>query len=101
MLEWNLTPIRFRRIGFTSLYFRWARLALFTSGIMVNFDSKTGSKPLPQFGVKRTLFNFGSQLDFQIVMLSRFNSTFSVGYAMAIEKKQPLSKEFMISLKIL
>jgi hypothetical protein len=101
MLEWNLPPVRFRCVGFTSLYFRWARLALFTSGIMVNFDSKVGSKPLPQFGVKRTLLDFGSQLDFQIVMLSRFNSTFSVGCAMAVEKNQPPSKEFMISLKIL
>lgn len=101
MLEWNLPPIRFRRVGFTTLYFRWARLALFTSGIMVNHDGKAGSKPLPQFGVKRSLLNFGSQLDFQIVMLSRFNSTLSFGYAMAIEKDQPPSKEFMISLKIL
>jgi len=101
MLEWNLPPIRFRRVGFTSLYLRWARIAIFSSGIRTNLDGKSGGDPPPQFGTRRTLYNFGGQLDFRIVMFSRFKSMFSLGYAVALEKGQRLSKEFMISLKIL
>ncbi|MFQ5823308.1 MAG: hypothetical protein ACE5JB_04565 [bacterium] len=101
MLEWNLPPIRFRRFGFPALYFNWTRIALFTSGIRTNFDSKGGIKPLSQFGVRRTLINVGGQVDFRLVLFSHLESTFSLGYAAAFEENQPLEKEFMISLKIL
>jgi hypothetical protein len=100
MLEWNLPPIRFRHLGFTSIYLRWLRTALFASALTTNFDAKQGSAPLPRFGVRRTLFNLGTQLDFRIVTLSRFDSFISVGYAAAWEKNK-MSKEFMVSLKIL
>jgi hypothetical protein len=100
-LEWNLPPIRFRRVGFTSFYFRWARIALFSSGIRTNLDGEKGGDPPPQFGARRTLFNVGGQIDFRIVMFSRLNSMLSFGYATAIEKDESLSKEFMFSLKIL
>jgi len=92
MLEWTLPPLRFRRAGFTSLYARWMRLALFSSGIVTNFDSQ----PL-----RRKLLNAGGQLDFQLVLFSVMKSTFSLGYAAAVEKDWRISKEFMISLKIL
>ncbi|MFQ5708884.1 MAG: hypothetical protein ACE5HO_15615 [bacterium] len=101
MLEWNLPPIRFRRVGFTSFYFRWARMALFSSAIRTNLDGKAGGDPPPQFGARRTLVNFGGQIDFRIVMFSRLNTTISLGYAAAVEKDQGLAKEFMFSLKIL
>ena len=101
MLEWNLPPIRFRRVGFTSLYLQWARTALFTSVIQTNMGGHKASDPPRQFGFKRTLFNMGGQIDFQFVLLSRFNSIFSLGYAAAFEENQSLSKELMISLKIL
>lgn len=101
MFEWNLPPVRFRRFGFPSFYFRWARMALFTSGIRTNFGSQEDIQPLPQFGVRRTLMNVGAQIDFQMVMLSRYKSFFSLGYAVAVEKGQQPSKEFMVSLKIL
>lgn len=104
MLEWNLPPIRFRHVGFTSFYLRWARFSLFSSGIRTNIDGeKTGDSPR-QFGTRRTLVNFGGQIDFRVVIFSRFDSTFSLGYAAAVEEDQPLEKantEFMISLKIL
>lgn len=100
-LEWNLPPVRFRRVGFTSFYLRWARLALFSSGIRTNLDGNSGGGAPPQFGARRTLFNFGGQLDFQIVMFSRFTSMLSFGYAVAKERGQPLSDEVMVSLKLL
>ncbi|MCH7754591.1 hypothetical protein IH970_05655 [candidate division KSB1 bacterium] len=104
MLEWNLPPIRFRRVGFTSFYFRWARIALFSSAIRTNLDGKKAPNSQPQFGAKRTFFNFGSQLDFRIVMFSRLSSTLSFGFAAAVEENQSLkdvNTEFIVSLKIL
>jgi len=104
VLELNLPPIRFRRVGFTSFYLRWARLALFSSAIRTNLDGKKAPGSSPQFGAKRTFFNFGSQLDFRIVMFSRLSSTLSFGFAAAVEENQSLkdaNTEFMVSLKIL
>ncbi len=101
MLEWNLPPIRFRNFGSTSIYLRWARIALFNSAIMTNFNSQKAADIHPQFGTKRALLNIGGQLDFRIVLFSYFSSTLSIGYAAAFEEDQNPSKEFMISLKIL
>ena len=100
MVEWNLPPLRFRRLGFTSFYTRRMRTSVFASSMRPNFDASKGSEPLPTFGVQRTLVNFGLQADFRLVTLSRFDSTFSLGYAVAMEG-DAFSKEFMISLKIL
>lgn len=92
ILEWNLPPIRFRRFGFPALYFNWTRISVFSMGIRTNFDRKEGS---------RTLINLGGQLDFRLVLFSHFRSTFSLGYAFAFERDESVSKELMISLKIL
>jgi hypothetical protein len=92
LLEWTLPPLRFRRFGFPNLYCRWARPALFTSGIVTNVDSETQS---------RKLISVGGQIDFQIVLFSMLKSTFSVGYAVAAEDERRAQKEFMVSLKIL
>jgi hypothetical protein len=100
LVEWNLPPLRFRHFGFIDMYFQWLRPALFASSVVTNIGSREGIEPLPQFGVRRTLFNVGSQVDFRIVTLSRFNSTLSIGYAAAFENAH-VSREFMISFKIL
>ncbi len=92
MLEWTLPPLRFRRLGFSGLYCTWARLALFTGAIVAN----------PQLSsLQRTVANAGAQLDFKLVIFSNLSSTFSLGYALALEKDQRTAREFMISLKIL
>jgi hypothetical protein len=95
MLEWNLPPLRFRHLGFPTFYFNWARLALFTSAIQTNFDKDN---------YRATFYNFGAQVDFQMVLFFNLPSTLSFGYAGAIRENQPLEKantEFMVSLKIL
>lgn len=95
MLEWNLPPLRFRRFGFPSFYFNWARLALFSSGISTNFDKSD---------LRGTFFNLGAQLDFRMVLFSNLASTLSFGFAAAIEENQAIKDadtEFMVSLKIL
>ena len=92
MFEWNLPPLRFSSFGFPVFFFPWMRPALFTSGIITNFDNSD---------FQRRLINFGGQLDFKIIFLSHLKATLSLGYAIAAEKAKHLSNEFMISLKIL
>jgi hypothetical protein len=91
MFEWTLPPIRFRSLGVPSLYSNWARLAVFATGLLTNIDDKNK---------QRALFNIGCQIDFRISFLSRLESTFSIGYALARERGIT-SNEFMISLKLL
>jgi hypothetical protein len=92
MLEWVLPPVRFRRLGMSSFYATWARPALFSSILVANIDDAS---------VRRELANLGAQLDFRLIMLSHLNMTLSFGYAAAIERDARLSKEFMMSLKVL
>lgn len=92
LFEWALPPLRFKRFGFSNLYCNWAHLTLFSSGIVTNIDSKED---------RASFINGGSQIDFKIVLFSRLESTLSLGYAIAVEKHQRQTKEFMISLKIL
>jgi len=92
LLEWTLPPLRFRRFGVTSCYFRWARLSLFSSAIVTNMDAEQ---------YRRRLMNLGGQVDVRLVTWSLLNSTLSFGYAVAFEKNYKASTEFMVSLKIL
>ncbi|MBN1540772.1 hypothetical protein JW992_01410, partial [candidate division KSB1 bacterium] len=92
MLEWTLPPLRFRRVGFTSFYLRWARLALFSSALVTNVDAPD---------LRRHATNIGGQVDFRLVTWSLLNSTLSFGYAVAFEENTKASTELMVSLKIL
>lgn len=91
MIEWTLPPLRFRRLGFLSLYCTWARLALFASGIATDLDASS---------ISRKLVNYGAQLDFRIVLFSTFNTTLSFGIARAHEKGLPARDEYMVSMKL-
>ncbi|HEY8131676.1 MAG TPA: hypothetical protein VII12_07265 [Thermoanaerobaculia bacterium] len=90
-LEWTLPPLRFRHAGVPSFYTNWARLALFTSGLMTDVGKSD---------FRRTIYDVGAQVDFSMVLFSNLESTFSVGYATAIEKGRS-SNEVMVSLKLL
>ena len=92
MLEWNLPPIRFRRLGSPGFYITWARPALFATGIVTNFD---------QNSVQREVANIGSQIDFRFTVLSRLDMTLSLGYAVAFEDGVESQDEFMLSLNVL
>jgi hypothetical protein len=92
MLELNWPPLRFRKMGMSSFYATWARLAFFSSGIVTNVDSES---------FRRELINAGAQLDIRLIMLSHLNLTLSVGYAAAFEKEFAPRDEFMFSVKLL
>lgn len=92
LTEWDLPPVRFRRVGSTVLYVNWARLSLFSSGMAANLGRANGRQ---EFG------NLGAQIDFRTVLFTYFKSTFSTGYALARDNLGKVSGEYMISLKIL
>jgi hypothetical protein len=92
LLDWNLPPLRFRRIGTPAFYATWARMSLFTSVLTTNFDSDAD---------RRTLGNIGGQIDLRFMLLTQQSLTLSFGYAQAFERRQARSDEMMVSLKIL
>jgi hypothetical protein len=91
-LELTLPPLRFQRFGMPALYCNWARLAVFSSGIITNMDSRED---------RRELVDVGAQLNFKVVVFSSLESTLSLGYAVAKEEGKSATDEFMVSLKIL
>jgi hypothetical protein len=38
LVDWNLAPLRFRRLGTSALYAPWLRTSLFTGGLVTNMD---------------------------------------------------------------
>jgi hypothetical protein len=92
MLEWNLPPLRFERLGTLALYCSGARTSLFTSGIVTNVDRVSD---------RRRLANVGAQTDFRLALLTQEPLTLSFGYARAFERLRRARDEWMISLKIL
>lgn len=92
LAEWNMSPIRFKSLGTTAMYVNWARVSLFSSGLFTNLGRASD---------RRTFANIGAQMDFRVVFFTYLNSTFSVGYAGATDRRGRTSSEFMISLKLL
>jgi len=92
MIEFNLPPIRFRRVGTPGFYLSWARPALFATALVTNNDSSL---------LRQDVYNIGAQVDLQFTVLSRMEMMISFGYAVAEGKGTDQSDEFMISLKIL
>jgi hypothetical protein len=92
LVEWNLPPVRFRRLGRPGLYASWARPALFVGGIVTNLDSRPA---------RRTLADVGAQVDVRLTLLSSLDLTLSAGYAIAVEDGRRSRGETMVSLKLL
>jgi len=92
MLEWNLPPLRFSRVGKSSMYLSWARPALFITSLITNLDDDT---------IRQEAANAGFQIDFQFTVQARLDMTLSLGYAVGILEGSRSDEEFMVSLKIL
>jgi hypothetical protein len=93
MLEWNLPPVRFKRVGTPGFYLSWARPALFVSSLTTNFDDSA---------LKQEVSSAGLQIDFRFTILSRLDMTLSLGYAKGFGNSSTMDDdEFMASLKIL
>ena len=92
MLEWNLPPIRFKRVGTPSFYLSWARPALFATVLSTNLDDSA---------IQLDTHNYGIQIDFRFTVLSRLDMTLSTGYAKAYGDNSFTDDEWMVSLKIM
>jgi hypothetical protein len=91
-LEWNLPPLRFRRVGSPGFYLTWMRPAVFVGTLVTNADHET---------FRRTATNAGGQLDFQLTTLSNLDMMLSVGAAVAFEDGFAPRRELMVSFKVL
>ena len=92
MLEWNLPPIRFEKLGTPGFYGNWLRPAVFTTALVTN----------PESGDERIdAYNVGLQVDLQLHVLNRLPMMLSLGYAKGFEGDGRGEDEFMLSLKIL
>lgn len=92
MLEINLPPIRFRRVGTPGFYLTWARPAIFATALTTNVDKSAA---------RRDVGNVGAQIDLRFTMLSRLDMTLSMGYAVGTGEGADSADEYMISLKIM
>ncbi len=91
-VEWTSPPLRFRRVGIPSFYFRWAGLSLFATGLTTDLDDAA---------TRRTFASAGAQLDIRSVTLSHLESTFSLGFAVARGRGVPRRSGWMFSFKIM
>ncbi len=92
MVEWNLPPVRFSRVGTPAAYLAWIRPAVFVSGLMTNLD---------RGDLRRRAISTGAQLDFRFTVMAVLDMTLSVGGGVAFERGQKSAREGMISLRVL
>ncbi len=92
LLDWNLPPLRFRRVGTPAFYATWARASLFAGGISTNLDRGAD---------RTTVGDLGVQADLRLTLLVQQPLTLSWGYARAFERHRGIRDEWMVSLKIL
>jgi hypothetical protein len=92
MLDVNLPPVRFSRLGAMRLYASWARLSVFGGGLVTSMDRAS---------LRRTLGNVGAQADVRLQLLIHQPLTLSFGWGRAFERHDSHDDEWMVSLKIL
>jgi hypothetical protein len=92
MVEWNLPPVRFRRMGRPGFYASWVRPSVFVGGLATDVDIRRG---------RRFLADTGAQMDFRFGLLSTLELTVSAGAALAFENGDAPRREAMLSVKIL
>ena len=91
MVEWNLPPLRFRRVGTPALR-SWMRPAVFAACSHIR---RARRRPDPSHG------RFRAQLDFRLTVLSNLDMTLSAGAAAAVDNDGRSRGELMLSLKVL
>jgi hypothetical protein len=92
LVEWQLTPLRFKRVGTPGFYVSFLRPTLFAAGLATNLDD--GS-------IRRTAGSFGGQIDVRMTMLSALDLTFSIGGGLRVQDATGPRREAMISLALL
>jgi hypothetical protein len=92
MVEWNLPPLRFEKLGSPGFYASWARPALFATALVTD----------PQDGdFREDAYDVGLQVDIQLQVMHRLPMMLSFGYAAGFAGGGRGEDEFMLSLKVL
>jgi hypothetical protein len=91
IVEWNLPPWRFARVGTPGLHATWLRPAVFVTGLTTNFDDAA---------LRTTAGSAGAQVDVRFTILSNLDMTLSAGGAIAFERGRAPRREAMLSLKV-
>lgn len=92
MVEWNLPPWRFRRLGTPGLHATWLRPAFFASFLATNLDDRR---------YRGNAASVGAQFDIRFTVLSNQDMTLSFGGALAARDGYRPHGEAMVSLKVL
>lgn len=92
MVDVNLPPLRFRRLGRPGLHAQWIRTSLFGAVLATNVD---------EANLRTEAASAGLQMDMRIHLLSHLKFTLSSGYAFGFLEGRRNTNEFMLSLKIL
>jgi hypothetical protein len=92
MGELNLKPIRLRNVGLTWGYPTYIKSSLFATHLITDPTQSVFT---------RNIFNFGTQVDIQLVMFSYLKTTWSAGYAVMVENGKENKGQLMFSVKLL
>jgi hypothetical protein len=92
MIEWNLPPLRFKRVGTSGAYLSWLRPSIFAAGLVTDMDSAPD---------RRKAASVGAQIDLRFTVLSVLDMTLSAGGAVRTEAGVPQRTELMVSLSVL
>lgn len=92
MLEWNLPPAVFEKVGSPGFYLTWARPALFASVLTTDVRDDA---------FRQSYQSLGAQVDLRFIVMHRLDMTLSFGYAQSYLDGDRFDEEWMLSLKIL
>ncbi len=92
LVELQLPPVRFSRVGTPGFYLSFIRPAIFAGGLLTNMDDRSR---------RRSAATMGGQIDLRATMLSSLDLTLSFGAGLRLERDLPARREAMISLALL
>ena len=92
MVEVNLPPVIFERVGTPGAYAAWLRGSIFGSALWTDPTSSQRRKDYA---------SVGTQWDLRFSVLHWYDMTLSVGFATGFQGGKRAGDEWMISLKVL
>jgi len=92
LVEWELPPVRFSRVGVPGFYLSFMRPTLFAGALVTNLDDAA---------IRRRAATTGGQVDLRFTILSTLDLTLSAGGGLRLQAGVPARREAMISLALL
>ena len=92
MVEWNIPPLRFEKLGTPGFYASWARPAIFATALVTDPANAD---------FREDAYDVGFQVDVQLQVMHRLPMVLSFGYAAGFGGDGRGEDEFMVSLKVL